>query len=225
MAGTNRAARTKALAGLVALLLLAYGLLLHWWWTAPMLAMSEEINGLRNEELSLRMEYQQRDALRAQLLKLVQEFESDAPGFLSEANKELASAALVQRLESVVAAASPGQGCKITARTPIDSNSKEPFTRVVVQVRLNCAMTELAAVLHALESGSPQLFINNLDLLSRRAYLGATEAAAGSLDVSFDLYGYLKLAVAGARAEGQAAAGEPAATQAVAQTVAGANGD
>ena len=46
-------------------------------------------------------------------------------------------------------------------------------------------------VLHALESGSPQLFIDNLDLLSRRSYLG-TGLEGGAMDVSFDLYGYLK---------------------------------
>jgi general secretion pathway protein M len=63
-----------------------------------------------------------------------------------------------------------------------------------VQVRLRCGMRELGAVLHALESGSPQLFIDNLDLLSRRSYLVTGQEGAGALDVSFDLYGYLKVA-------------------------------
>ena len=54
-------------------------------------------------------------------------------------------------------------------------------------------MPELGAVLHALESGSPQLFVDNLDILSRRSYLG-TGQEGGLLDVSFDLYGYLKTA-------------------------------
>jgi general secretion pathway protein M len=61
---------------------------------------------------------------------------------------------------------------------------------VVVQVRLRCGMGELAAVLHALESGSPQLFVDNLDVLSRRSYLAAGNEG-GALDVSFDLFGYL----------------------------------
>ena len=45
-------------------------------------------------------------------------------------------------------------------------------------------------MLHALESGSPQLFVDNLDLLARRSYLG-TGQEDGALDASFDLYGYL----------------------------------
>jgi general secretion pathway protein M len=59
-----------------------------------------------------------------------------------------------------------------------------------VQVRLRCGMPELAAVLHELESGSPQLFIDNLDLLSRASYLGAAQES-GAVDVNFNLYGYL----------------------------------
>ncbi|HEX5754795.1 MAG TPA: type II secretion system protein GspM [Arenimonas sp.] len=180
----------QTLLGLLLAALAAYGLLLHWWWTAPMLDMGEEITSLQREALELRMESAQREQLRAELSRL-SELAQTQGGFLSEANKELASAALVQRLESVVTASVTGQRCKVTARTPIESTAKEPFTRVAIQVRLQCGMSELAAVLHALEGGSPQLFIDNLDVLSRRAYLGAGEAASGALDVSFDLYGYL----------------------------------
>jgi general secretion pathway protein M len=130
-----------------------------------------------------------------QRLAQVRAFESGNPGFLPEANKELASAGLVQRLQQVVASASPNpNACQITAQTPTDMPSQEPFPRVMVQVRLRCGMGELAAVLHALESSSPQLFIDNLDLLSRRSYLVAGNDNGGALDVSFDLYGYLKVA-------------------------------
>ena len=74
---------------------------------------------------------------------------------------------------------------------PSETTQDEPFQRATVQVRLRCAMPELGAILYALESGSPQLFVDNLDILSRRSYLG-TGQEGGALDVSFDLYGYLK---------------------------------
>jgi len=185
--------RAKVLALLGALVALAYLVLLHWWWTAPMLAMGDEIARLRDEELALRMEIAQRPELERELVR-VREFEANNPGFLPETNKQLATAALVQRLESVMATARPQSGrCQITARTPSDARVQEPFVRATVQVRLRCDMAELGAVLHALESGSPQLFVNNLDLLSRTSYLGMGQQNAG-LDVSFDLYGYLKSA-------------------------------
>ena len=185
--------RGRVLLGVAAAVVVAYLLLLHWWFTAPMLSMGSQIEDLREQELSLRMEAAQRPEIERQLAR-VRQFESDNPGFLPEANKDLASASLVQRLEQVVGSASPNpNACQITARTPADMPTKEPFARVVVQVRLRCGMGELAAVLYSLESGSPQLFVDNLDMLSRRSYLPTNlDGEGGALDVSFDLYGYLK---------------------------------
>jgi len=183
----------RVLAGVAAAVLLAYLVLLHWWFTAPMLTMGDQIEDLRQKELELRMEAAQRPQIEAQLAR-VRQFETNNPGFLPEANKDLASAGLVQRLEQVVGSASPNpNACQITARTPADMPTKEPFARVVVQVRLRCGMGELSAVLYSLESGSPQLFVDNLDMLSRRSYLPSNlDGEGGALDVSFDLYGYLK---------------------------------
>lgn len=174
----------------LAALALVYLAGVHWWFTAPMLAMGDEIERLRDEHLALRMEIAQRPLLERELAR-VREFEAGNASFLPEANRQLATAALVQRLESVVQDASPQAGrCQITARTPTESRIDEPFLRATVQVRLRCGMAELGAVLHALESDRPQLFIDNLDLLSRAAYLG-TGREGGMMDVSFDLYGYL----------------------------------
>ena len=184
-------ARGRALLIVAVVLGLAYLAAVHWWFTAPMLATGKEREALRRQELELRMEATQRAEIERRLAQ-VQAFEAANPGFLPEANKELATAALVQRLEQVVQSASPNpDACQITARTPADAVGKESFARVVVQVRLRCGMGELAAVLHALESGSPQLFIDNLDILSRRSYLAAGIEGGGALDVSFDLFGYL----------------------------------
>jgi general secretion pathway protein M len=192
-----RDARIRGVALIAALAALAYVVGVHWWFTAPMLAMGAQIEELRHAELALRMESRQRPEIEKRLAQ-VQQFEAANPGFLPEANKELATAGLVQRLEQVVQAASPRpDACQITARTPADAVAgKEPYPRVVVQVRLRCGMGELAAVLHALESGSPQLFVDNLDVLSRRSYLAAG-SEGGALDVSFDLFGYLAPGAAG----------------------------
>jgi general secretion pathway protein M len=186
-----RDARIRGLLLIAALAALAYFVGVHWWFTAPMLQMGGQIEELRHAELALRMESRQRPEIEKRLAQ-VQQFEAENPGFLPEANKELATAGLVQRLEQVVQAGSPRpESCQITARTPADAVAgKEPYPRVVVQVRLRCGMGELAAVLHALESSSPQLFVDNLDVLSRRSYLAAGNEG-GALDVSFDLYGYL----------------------------------
>ncbi|HMB57852.1 MAG TPA: type II secretion system protein GspM [Arenimonas sp.] len=186
--------RWRILAGIAAVVLVAYLVLVHWWFAAPMLAMGDEITDLREQEASLRNEAAQRPQIEQRMAQ-VRQFEASNPGFLPEGNRELASAGLVQRLEQVVGRASANPAaCQITARTPSESAAKEAFPRVVVQVRLRCGMSELTAVMHELESGSPQLFIDNMELLSRRSYLSAGAAPDGALDVAFDLYGYLKVA-------------------------------
>ncbi|MCX7042446.1 MAG: type II secretion system protein GspM [Gammaproteobacteria bacterium] len=183
--------RWRILGGVALALLAVYLVTVHWWFTAPMLDMGAQVTALRDEEQTLRLQIAQRPELQARLAQ-VRQFETDNPGFLPEGTRELASAGLVQRLQQVVANASPNpNACQITAQTPTDMPTQEPYPRVMVQVRLRCGTAELAAVLHALESGSPQLFIDNLDMLSRRSYL-ATIGDTGGLDVSFDLYGYLK---------------------------------
>ena len=183
--------RWRAIGVALAVLLVAYLVLLHWWFTAPMLRMGAEIEDMRAQEVDLRAEAAQRPQLEARLAQ-VRSFEAGNPGFLPEDTKELASAGLLQRLQQVVASASPNtNACQITSQTPTDMPSKEPFPRVMVHVTLRCGMTELGAVLHALESGSPQLFIDNLDMLSRRTYLSTD--TGGAIDVTMDLYGYLKV--------------------------------
>lgn len=191
--------RWRVLGGNFLVLLLVYILLVHWWYTVPMWSMVDEIRLLRQQELQLRMEATQRPELLKKLAQ-VREFETSNPGFLSEANRELASAGLVQRLEQVVGAASPNpNACQITARTPVEVPTKELFARVVVQVRLRCGMGELAAVLHALESDQPQLFIDNLNITSRRNYMPTGIETGNALEVSFDLYGYIKSTPGGLR--------------------------
>jgi general secretion pathway protein M len=191
--------RWRVLGAVALALLVAYLLLVHWWFTAPMLDMGQQIEDLRDQEQALKVQIAQRPELEARLAQ-VRQFEAANPGFLPESSRELASAGLVQRLQQVVATASPNpNACQITAQTPTDMPTQEPFQRVMVQVRLRCGMGELAAILHALESGSPQLFIDNLDLLSRRSYLTAGLEGSSGLDVSFDLYGYIKNAPGASR--------------------------
>ena len=98
--------RWRALGAAFAVLLVAYLVLLHWWFTAPMLRLGEEIEDMRAQELTLRTEIAQRPKLEQRLAQ-VRAFEASNPGFLPEENKELASAGLVQRLQQVVSSASP----------------------------------------------------------------------------------------------------------------------
>ena len=176
--------RWLALGLLLGVLVLAYFVLLHPWWTVP----------LQQRDLRIRTQLQQAPEISRRLAQAVAT-QRTRPGFLPEATPELASAGLVQRLELVVGQASPGnRSCAITNRSPqTDPHPGERFPRVVVQVQLRCGAAETAAVLHALESGSPRVFVDNLNILAQRYFYlpGQNRSSSGGLNVSFDMIGYI----------------------------------
>jgi general secretion pathway protein M len=205
--------RWLALGLLVAALALAYFVLLHPWWTVPMMDTEDRIATLQARELRVRTQLAQAPAVERRLVQ-VREALRGRPGFLPEATPELATAGLVKRLETVVVQASPGnRSCAITNRSPLsEQRPAERFPRVTVQVRLRCGAGELASVLHSLESGSPRVFIENLNILAQRYFYmpGQGKAQSGGLDVSFDLYGYIAPRPAGKTARASAPTQAPA---------------
>ena len=188
--------RWLALAILAGVLALAYLVLVHPWWTAPMLEAGERIESLQERDLRVRMELAQAPQVQARLEE-VRAVAARVPGFMDERSAELATAALSARLETAVLEASPGnRSCAIRNRSPMtDTRQQDRFRRALVQVRLHCGNPELAAVLHSLEDGSPRLFVDNLNVLAPRQPFGRGAGAGtqgAGLDVTFDLYGYLQ---------------------------------
>jgi general secretion pathway protein M len=185
--------RMKALGLLALALALIYLLGMHWWWTAPMRTMGQQMEELRDQELRMRMIAAQRPQIEKRLAE-VRKLEASNPGFLPENSVELASAGLAQRVDSLIAIASPDKtACTITQRTPTPSTTQEAYLRVVVQVRMLCGMGEFSAFLHEVESGRPQLFVDELNIISRHNFVTEGQPADnGALDISFNLYGYLR---------------------------------
>ena len=199
--------RWLAVGLLAAALALAYAVLIHPWFTVPLQAVEERIDTARERELRLRMQIKQAPLVQKRLQQ-ARAVLARTPGFLPESSPELATAALVQRLETVVSQASPGRrACEITNRSPLQEPSREKYPRVTVQVRLRCGTPELANVLHSLEGGAPRLFVGNLNVLGQRVFFNPGQSGMqGGLDVSFDLYGYLKPGAAPAANRRNAAA-------------------
>lgn len=193
--------RWIALGLLAGALLVAYFVLIHTWWTVPMLELQDRIEGLQERDARARATLAQGPEIRKRLAA-VREQAARVPGFMAESTTEQATAGLIQRLDTAVLEASPkNRSCAIQTRSPITEPRKERFPRAVVQVRLRCGTPELAAVLHSLESGSPRLFVDNLNITAQRFYFTPEQApTSGGLDVSFDLYGYVS-PPAGGRAD------------------------
>lgn len=193
--------RWLALALLLGAIGVAYLLLVHPWFTQPLREADARIADLQSRDARVRALLHQAPEIQQRLAAM--DARGSASGFLAEATTELATAALIQQLERVVLEASPGnRGCAITNRAPL---SGEPppgrYRRVTVQVRLRCGNTETLAVLHALESARPYLFVDVVNIAAQRYFAipGNNLPQEGGLDVSFDLYGYLRPAAGVAR--------------------------
>lgn len=188
----TRRDRWLALGLLLAVIAVAYLLLVHPWLTRPLLAINADIAAVQERQQRVDAQLAQRGQIATQLREVQAALEG-RPGFLREATAESAAAALSSRLQDAVASASPGnRSCTISNRTPLpDANREAAFPRVALQVRLRCGVPEMAAVLHTLETGSPRLFVENLNLLAQRFQQSPSEIGTG-LDVSFELVGHLR---------------------------------
>jgi general secretion pathway protein M len=188
----TRRDRWLALGLLLAVIAVAYLLLVHPWLTRPLLAINADIAAVQERQQRVDAQLAQRGQIATQLREVQAALEG-RPGFLREATAESAAAALSSRLQDAVASASPGnRSCTISNRTPLpDANREAAFPRVALQVRLRCGVPEMAAVLHTLETGSPRLFVENLNLLAQRFQQSPSETGTG-LDVSFELVGHLR---------------------------------
>lgn len=183
--------RAWALGLLVLALALVYGLLVHPFFVQPLLATEARVRAANERAQRVRAELQEAPRIAEQLQRARAQLAA-RPGFLPEASAELAVAGLVQRLETVVSEASPGhRSCAISNRSALPADLQGRFPRVAVQVRLRCGTPELANVLHSLESGTPGLFVDNLNVLAQRAALSPGDSGNG-LDVTFDLSGYVR---------------------------------
>lgn len=179
-------------------LLLAYMLGLHWWFIAPHAQLRSDLIELRDQEFEFRSTSQQRPKVEERLAE-ARRFEAENPGFLNEANFDLAAAALIQRLENLIGErASSRERCAVVSRTPFRPRDAEPFQRVTIKVRMRCEMEDFVEVLHGLEGGSPMLLVEQLSV-SRRGVQTTRGQGRGQsyLDISFDLSGYLRLKGAG----------------------------
>lgn len=180
--------------------LLAAGVAVAWsWFAAPFAEVDARIADLRARDGRLRGLLLQQPQIQERLAAL--EARGAPSDFLAEPTAELATAALIQQLERVVADASAGgRGCAIVNRTPIEEAGQgSRYRRVTVQVRLRCGNAETLAVLHALESARPYLFVDALGISAQRFFAvpGSAQLQQGGLDVTFNLYGYLRPAPGG----------------------------
>ena len=194
--------RPLALVLFAIVVIVGYLLLVHWWFTAPFLAMGAEIDQLKAQEGRFRAIIASGPAIEARLQE-VGRFEAASPAFLPESDFDSGAAALFSRLKALVTEkAEVPERCQVASHNPKRSTIEEQYERVTISVHLRCDIDDFGEVLLALECGKPLMFVVELNIYRQQGYTGGAAFVRGapqnapgasySLDIRFDLYGYLR---------------------------------
>ncbi len=165
-------------------LVLAYFLLLHWWFVAPLASVDGQMHDFQQLHAKYAAAIAEQPVLEKRVAKL-KRGGATVDAFLSASDPSNAAADLIQRASDVVAAhAHEGAGCSMPSKMPIEQDSgNEPFRRVSVSITLDCDMQPLAAVLHDFDRGLPYLFVDSLNL---------ARSPSGRVQAQLSLSGYLR---------------------------------
>lgn len=190
---SNRRFLAVVLALIVALL--GYLVGVHWWFVAPLLAATAQMDDLRDQQQRFRAIVAERPAIESRLAE-VRSFEQNNQAFLAQTDANAASADLITRLKQAVTQHAPDQNrCSILTNQTIGAGKPELYTRVMIQVRMRCDLEPFSAVLYELESGKPYLFVDQLMIYKQNyGYVtpGQKKQSQSALDIRFNLSGYLR---------------------------------
>jgi general secretion pathway protein M len=189
---TPRERRIAAMLLLLAALALAYFLLLHWWWVAPLRQIDARMDELQQTHAHYAAAIAEQPRLEQRLAALGAG-QAASSAFLPESDANTAAAGLMQRVVDVVAAQTANRGCVVSQKMPIPDPPAargEPYRKAAARVSLSCAIEPLAAVLHALEQGTPYLFVDELNIY--RNPTAAQQDGTAPLEVQLTVSGYLR---------------------------------
>jgi hypothetical protein len=130
--------------------------------------------------------------MRPALLKQMKELaERRTSGgyFLAGSTDALAAAGLQDQVRALVIE----KGGSIRSIQPMPGVAVDGLTRITLRVQMAGTIETLLEVLYALETGTPILFIDSLDVQKRDEGQGGSDpgAASGRLAIAVDLSGYL----------------------------------
>ena len=187
-----RESRVAAIILLLLALLLAYFVFVHWWLVGPLNRMGEDMSQLRDTHSRYAAAIAEKPALQRRLSALgAGQAASDA--FLAASDPNNATADLMQQVVDVVARSTRGGRCVVSQKMPLPAPPTapgEPYRRAAVSISLSCDIEPLAAVLQALEQGTPYLFVDDLSIY--RNPVAAQRDQGAPLEVQFTLSGYVR---------------------------------
>lgn len=188
-----RESRIAAIVLLLVTLVLAYFLLLHWWFVAPLQQIHGEMAELRDTQSRYAAAIAEKPALQKRIAALGAG-QAASSAFLPTDDPNTASADLMQRVVDVVNNTSSSGRCVVSQKMPLPNNPSaptgEPYRRAAVSISLSCDVEPLAAVLQALEQGTPYLFVDDISIY--RNPVASQQNQTAPLEIQFTLSGYVR---------------------------------
>ncbi|NWA25420.1 general secretion pathway protein GspM [Pseudomonas gingeri] len=161
---THRDQRGAALLLAALGLIAAYFIAIHWWFTAPLQSISEDMDTLRAQRQRYQALERQRPLLEAQLAQ-ARNVPSSNDSLLPDTDTGAATAQLMQLVTAKLQALAPeGGDCSLTNRMPIPVLDSAPYRQVKVSLNLDCAIEPLAGLLYELENQPVALFVDTLSI-------------------------------------------------------------
>jgi len=178
---------------LVIVLLLVYLLGFHWF-IQRHLDYAEELGELQEQLNRFQLVASQRESLQARLGE-VRSTQEDAALFLEGPEFDEAAAAMSSSLGTMVRMQAT-DSCQIVSRQPVRPRVEERFRKVTVNVRMRCEAVDFMEVLHQMETSMPLMLVDDLNVIRprarRRSARGAQAEVRGTLDIRFNVSGYLR---------------------------------
>ncbi len=188
----QRNSKTTAIMLFVIALLLVYLLVFHWFILRHG-EYAEEIGDLRTQLNRFQTVASQREALQTRLSQ-IRNSQKDADLFLGDPEFDEAAASMSGRLGEMVRTQA-AESCQIVSRQPVRPRVQERFEKVTVNVRMRCNAEDFMRILHRMETGTPLMLVDDLNIIrprTRRRTRSAQAQVQGALDIRFNVSGYLK---------------------------------
>ena len=153
---------------------------------------ASELGGLREQLLRFESVAAMRQGAEDRL-DAISNSREDANLFLTESDFNEAAAAMSDRLGQMVRTQAEAD-CQIVSRQPVRPRVQERYERVTVNVRMRCQPSDLLQIMYRLESEVPMMMVDDLNIIrprARRRSGGSVVVVAESLDIRFNMSGYL----------------------------------
>ena len=145
----------------------------------------EQSRDLLSRHMRIVLERQQ---LEAQLAAL-RETQSTAGRLIEGDSVELATAGIQNKLKALANA----NDAELKSTQILPAEDGETFRKVAVRVTMMADTEAAQAVFHALETATPYLFLDRLDLRGPKRRSRRKNKNQGILQVRFDVFGYMRI--------------------------------